>query len=469
MKFTTSNKINQKSHLIVPIFKDQLDQKLVDIYLPNIKALGFEGNYGEQFCQVTSENKKVILLGLGEQDKANIEQALRKVIVQNSLLEGTIDVVLHHLSGEQIQEAIIGGILSNYQLNKNVELNQKPKSVAFVSTTKTVAKIFVKAEIMAQSIANVMDLVNQPSNIKTPMYLANHAQKIGKQYGYTTTIFKGDELIKKELHALYAVGKASDEKSAFIIMEYKPASGTKIKQKIGLVGKGVTFDTGGISLKPSSNMHYMKCDMAGGAAVIGMMELAARLQLPYHIVGIVAAAENIVNGNALKPGDIIKSYSGKTIEVIDTDAEGRLVLADGLAYMTKNYKPDILVDLATLTGSCVATLGYFAAGMFTNNDDLATLFYESGIQSKEKVWRLPMWDEYKPYMNSDMADIKNLSSVPVAGATTAAKFLELFTNDHSKYVHLDIAGVAFTDNDLYKSKVATGYGLKLLSKVIENL
>jgi leucyl aminopeptidase len=293
--------------------------------------------------------------------------------------------------------------------------------------------------------------------------------KSGKANGFKVKTIKGSDLEKANLHAVYAVGKASANPPAFIIMEYKPSVAKKGMKTIGLVGKGISFDTGGISIKPSANMHYMKCDMGGAAAVIGLMEAAAKMKLPHSIIGIVPTAENAVSGNAYRPGDIINTYSGKSIEVIDTDAEGRIVLADGLSYMVKNYKTDYLIDLATLTGSCVATLGYFASGLFTKNSDLSQKLLTAGQNTLERLWPLPMWDDYKSYMSSDMADIKNLSSVPVAGAITAAKFLEEFTNDHKAYAHLDVAGVVFTDSDIFKSRTASGYGVRLLVEFIEKL
>ena len=300
-----------------------------------------------------------------------------------------------------------------------------------------------------------------PSNYKTPHYLSEYVKSAGQEQGFDVRVIKGAALQKNKLHALHEVGKGSENEPAFIIMEYKAAK--KPVAKIGLVGKGITFDTGGISLKNPTNMHYMKSDMAGAAAVIGVMQAAAELKLPIHLIGIVPAAENAVGSKAYRPGDIIQSYSGKTIEVIDTDAEGRLVLADGLAYMTKNYSPDYLIDLATLTGSCIATLGYTAAGLFTQNEELASELYQSGRITGEKNWRLPLWDDYKSQMQSDMADIKNLSSLPVAGAITAAKFLEAFTENHSAWAHLDIAGVSFTDSEYLKSRSATAYGVRLLT------
>jgi len=259
-----------------------------------------------------------------------------------------------------------------------------------------------------------------------------------------------------------AVGRGSTENPArFIVMEFNNSS--EKNKKIGLVGKGVTFDTGGISIKGSTSMSYMKSDMGGAGAVLGAMELAAKLKLPVHLIGVIPSTENCVDGNALKPSEVISSYSGKTIEVIDTDAEGRLILADGLSYIKKNFEPDVIIDLATLTGNCIAALGYAAAGLLSNNDELANQLLEIGQETGEKLWRLPLWDDYKDMMNSDVADIKNLSSAPVAGAITAAKFLEFFIDGHTNWAHLDIAGLAFGDSEFAKMKSATAYGVNLLT------
>jgi leucyl aminopeptidase len=249
-------------------------------------------------------------------------------------------------------------------------------------------------------------------------------------------------------------------------MEYKHEAAT---QKIGLVGKGVTFDTGGVSIKDSANMHYMKSDMGGAAAVFGTIEAAAKLQLPVHIIGVVPTTENSVDGLATKPGDVIGSYMGKTIEVIDTDAEGRLILADGLAYLNRNYTPDIIIDLATLTGSVIGTLGYAAAGMFTNNDQLGSSLKKIGDKTGEKLWRLPLWDDYEPELKSDIADIKNYHGKPFAGAIVAAKFLEVFTEKHPAWVHLDIAGTAFADSEFATQKSATAFGVRLLVQWLREL
>ena len=216
-------------------------------------------------------------------------------------------------------------------------------------------------------------------------------------------------------------------------------------------------------------MHYMKSDMGGAAAVLGAVELAAKLKVPMHIVGLVAAAENAVDANSVKPGDVIGSYSGKTIEIIDTDAEGRLVLADALSYMIRNHAPDYLINLATLTGSSVRTLGYSAAAMFTHDDELANLVSAVGDELRERAWRLPLYKDFDADVQSDIADVRNFSGKPIAGAITAAKFLEAFVEEHAHWMHLDIAGVAFGDNAYAKMKSASGYGVRLLHGVMQRL
>ena len=213
----------------------------------------------------------------------------------------------------------------------------------------------------------------------------------------------------------------------------------------------------------------MKCDMAGGGAVLGAMQLIADLKLPYRVTAIVPACENSVDAKSFLPSDVIQSYHGSTIEIIDTDAEGRLVLADGLSYLIKNYNPETIIDIATLTGSSVATLGYECGALFTNNDDLSKKLQQSGDAIGERLWQLPLWDAYKPDIESEIADVKNYSGKPVAGAISAAKFLEYFTDNHSAWAHLDVAGVSFVDDEFAKTKHASAFGVHLITKFIENL
>lgn len=339
-------------------------------------------------------------------------------------------------------------------------------SIFIAENPKRAQKAAEKAVVTAETQRRIMDLVNAAPNYKTPQYLADWAVKSGETHGFTTTILDKKQCEEAGLKALLSVSEGSKNEPRFIIMEYKSPHA---RTSVGIVGKGVTFDTGGISIKPSNNMHLMKSDMGGAAAVLGTMELTARLQVPVHLIGIIPATENMVDGNATKPGDVIGSYAGKTIEVIDTDAEGRLILADGLSYMVKNFNPDAMIDLATLTGSIVAALGYQAAGMFTNNDALAANLLKAGTETGEKLWRMPMWDAYFEDMKSDVADVANLSSKPVAGSITAAKFLEFFTEKHQNWAHLDIAGMALSTSELGSHRTATAYGVRLLTAFLEQL
>ncbi|MGL4632032.1 MAG: leucyl aminopeptidase family protein, partial [Leadbetterella sp.] len=261
-------------------------------------------------------------------------------------------------------------------------------------------------------------------------------------------------------HALLAVGKGSKNADPCMVeIHYKHP---EAKTKLGFVGKGVTFDTGGVSLKPGDNMNLMKYDMGGAAAVYGAIHAIAELNLPVEIHGICALTENCVDGDAIKPGDIIDSYAGKSIEVLNTDAEGRLILADALSYLIKTYHPDKIVDLATLTGNCIAALGHVAAGLMSKNDDLVKEIETASKIANEKVWRMPLWDDYKDQMNSDIADIKNLATSNYAGSITAAKFLEEFTENHTAWAHLDIAGVSFKPSEYSTLTSASGYGVDLL-------
>lgn len=326
-----------------------------------------------------------------------------------------------------------------------------------------------RARHLSEAQLSIIGLVNAPSNKKTPTMLADWAVQSGRKHGYKVTVFDKPGIEELDLQALLAVNRGSEEPPRFIVMEYQPKDTAGPLPKVGLVGKGVTFDTGGVSIKPSTNMHYMKSDMGGAAAVFGTMEAAARLQLPVHLIGIVPATDNCVDANAIKPGDVIDSYSGKTIEVIDTDAEGRLILSDGIAYMLKHFAPDTLIDLATLTGSTVRTFGYHAAALFTKNPELEQALKSASEATGERLWPLPLWEVYEEDLKSDVADVRNFSGRPMAGAINAAKFLECFTEQHPRWAHLDIAGVAFGDSEFTVQKSATGYGVRLLTAFLEQL
>ncbi len=422
-------------------------------------------------------SEKELWLGLGKTPSAyTVLKCLRTLFYkQKDRWPDRITLDARELPDEWLAAAINGIMLGGYKLWL-YKSEDKPYSKFFGKEgTLTVwakendnqtDRVITKAKATAAVQMRVMDLMNAPGNKKPPRILAEWALESGRKHGYKVTVLEKDSLQALGMHALLSVNKGSTEPPVMILTEYTPASYTKT---VVLVGKGVTFDTGGISIKGSSNMHLMKSDMGGAAAVLGTVELAARLQLPVKLVGIVPSTENCVDGASIKPGDVIDSYSGKTIEVIDTDAEGRLILADGLSYAMKNYKPDIMIDLATLTGSVVQTLGYAAAGMFTANDELASQLARAGDSSGERLWRLPIWDDYKEEIESDVADVRNYHGKPLAGAIVAAKFLEVFTGEHPAWAHLDIAGTAFGESEYAPNRAGTAFGVRLLLDYLENL
>ena len=307
------------------------------------------------------------------------------------------------------------------------------------------------------------DLVNGPSNQVTPTLLAEKAEKISKEHGMELQVLEVSQAEAMGMGAFVAVAKGSQEPAKFIVLEYNKGKGF---DTIALVGKGITFDSGGISLKPSEGMERMKDDMSGAAAVLGTMEAAARLQLPLHLVGIIPATENLPSGKAYKPGDVLKTLSGQTVEVISTDAEGRLVLCDALAYSLR-YQPKAILDLATLTGACVVALGDYVTGLMGNDEALFKRVEEASAKTGEKVWRLPLWDEYFDYLKSDTADFRNVGT-RAAGAIIGGIFLSKFV-EKTPWVHLDIAGPSNIEKERpYIPRGGTGVGVRLLVQMLRD-
>ena len=461
------------SIILVPTFED-FNFEMIPIEIPAAYLENFTGKLKESFLYISSKNEKYFFLGLGKKrESAAVSKIFRSFFYNNkSKLKGQISILFDHDNLAEFATEISNGIyLAQYNLGL-LKTNQKQESdwfsedsaLNFVSKNALLAEI-EKGKQLAETQIKIMRLVDSPANYKTPQMLATEVEKMGLEDGFRVKIYDEKQCLELGLHALLAVGKGSVENPArFVIMEYSNPEATK---KVGLIGKGVTFDTGGVSLKPGDNMNYMKSDMGGAAAVIGTIDMAAKLGLKVNIVGAIALTENCIDSLAIKPGDVINSYLGKTIEVINTDAEGRLVLADALAFVKKVHNPEVMIDLATLTGNCIQALGYAAAALLSNNDALADSLINSGQKTGEKVWRMPLWDDYKDMMKSDVADIKNLSSAPIAGAITAAKFLEEFIDGHANWAHLDIAGVAFGDSEYGSMKSSTGYGVKLLVDWLE--
>jgi len=358
--------------------------------------------------------------------------------------------------------------LGNYTFDKFKKEKDKTSNLnvfLYAEDQKYLKSAITKNKSVIEGIFFTKDLQNEPPSTLRPFELANSVKEKLSKAGMKITVFDEKEIKKRNMGGLLAVGKGSDAKPRFIIIDYKPKNKKSNGKKVALVGKGVTFDTGGYCIKPWQGMTDMKADMSGAAVVAGTMLAAAKMNLPIEIVGIIPAAENMINGEAMRPGDVVMTASGKTIEVGHTDAEGRMILADALDYASKQ-KPDEIIDFATLTGACVVALGINAAGVFTKYDALADKLYKSGMKTFDRVWRLPMWDDYNKDNESKIADVNN-DGGRWAGAITAAKFLENFVDEKIPWAHLDIAGPAVA-NDLtnYNKKYMTGFGVRLMCEYL---
>ncbi len=364
-----------------------------------------------------------------------------------------------------------GASLRSYRFDKyftKKTADEKPTLTGLtvaVTGAKAVAKPYAELEKIADGIFFTRDLVSEPANIIDPETLADACKTLSK-LGVEVEVLGEDDMYKLGFGALLGVGQGSIKESQTVIMRYNGLGKGSKSQPIAFVGKGVTFDTGGISIKPAGGMEEMKWDMGGAGVVIGLMKALAGRKAKVNVVGAVGLVENMPGGNAQRPGDVVTSYSGQTIEVLNTDAEGRLVLADVLWYTQKHYKPKFIIDLATLTGAIIVALGTSRAGLFSNNDKLADQLTKTGEKTGEELWRLPLADVYDKQINSDIADMQNIGRDREAGSITAAQFLQRFVNN-TPWAHLDIAGVAWSkkEGDI-TPKGATAYGVRLLNQLV---
>lgn len=381
----------------------------------------------------------------------------------NVVVPSFFDLKDHFENETQLLRSLIEGIhLGNYTFDNYKTDKEKPRELSFF-IHYTDQKILNSAIEYSNKLMNAVfftrNLVNEPAITLTPEELVNRTKKELTKLGVKVSVFDKTELKRRKMNAILAVGGASINPPYLITMHYKPRG--KAKRKIALVGKGVCYDSGGLSIKPTSGMFEMKADMAGGGAVIGIIKAAAMMKLPVEIIGVVPAVENMIGGSSYKPGDVVKAASGKTIEVKDTDAEGRIVLADALHY-TSQQKPDEIIDFATLTGAVVVALGEIAAGLFTNDDRLADELLQSGKTTYERLWRLPFWEDYNEMIKSDIADVSNLGP-RWGGAITAGKFLENFVDEKIPWAHIDLAGPAIKHkSNNYTEKFDTGFGVRLI-------
>jgi len=435
--------------------------------------------------------KRVLVMGLGKKKDFTLERlrAIAAISARNvrrmNLSEMTFAEGFHDLGldNEESASAIIEGInLGLYRFRKHMSGDKnnykaiKNLTVAVQNETDldVLKKGTEKGIILSESTNFARDLVNEPACFMTPAAFAKEAERIAQNNeNLKLTVFGKEEIENIGMHALLAVNKGSTEPPRFVLMEYNGGGeGAKV---LGLVGKGVTFDSGGLNLKPGDSMWRMHCDMAGAAAVLCAIDAIAKMKLKVNVVAAMPLTENLMDANSYKPGDIIGTLEGKTVEILNTDAEGRLILADALTYVRKNHKVDYLVNIATLTGAIIIALGHFCSGIMGTSKELIDLLKEAGETSGERVWELPLFDEYRAQIRSDCADLENIGGRP-AGSITAGMFLKEFTGD-IPWAHLDIAGTATMDesimtymkNPFLPKEGGTGVGTRMLYHLAELL
>jgi leucyl aminopeptidase len=432
--------------------------------------------------------KRLLLLGLG--DEAGLDaEALRRAAgtaVGQAAARRAERVGLLVPAARRVRVAAAvqalaeGAVLSGYRFDAyQGEREDAPGEVGAVALSleragdvRSARAAARRGVILAESQNLARDLSNEPANALPPAVFARRAQQVSREVGLRARVIDVAEMKRRKMGGILAVGQGSDNPPRLIALEHgargtrgRGARGSARRRTVCLIGKGITFDAGGISIKPSSGMEEMKHDMSGGAAVVGALRACALLKVPLHVVGIVAAAENLPSGKAYRPGDVVTTASGKTIEVINTDAEGRVVLADALHYAVEEYAPQAMLDLATLTGACVVALGKWATGLFGNNERLIEHVRRAGETTAERAWPMPLWKEHRKQMRSEVADIKNTGGRE-ASSSTAAAFLQDFVGD-TPWVHLDIAGTSFTSKaSPYQRRGATGVGVRLMLEVL---
>ena len=414
--------------------------------------------------------KRVVLVGLGKISELSVSdlQTIAAKIGRKAK-EVAAKVVAIALPKDLPAQVIVEGLMLGtytFSKHKSEEFRKKEKLIEEVIILTTPPKLnavvsgISRGEMVSQAVTFARDLVNEPPSCTTPTHLADVSKKLVKGHAnMSCEVFGPGEMKKLGMDAILGIARGSDEEPRFIKLVYKGGGG----KTVCLVGKGITFDTGGLSLKDSKNMETMKLDMAGAAAILGVFSVLPILKPNINVVGLIAATENMPGPKAVKPGDVVRAMNGKTIEILNTDAEGRVVLADALSYAGLKVKPQVIMDMATLTGACMVALGEEIAGMFTDNETLASDLKNAAIDSGENIWALPLAKEYKELLKSDVADVKNISGTKYGGAINGALFLQEFAPVGIPWVHLDIAGPAWAEKDApLTPKGGTGFGVRMI-------
>ncbi len=474
-------KLSKTDHLFVVLAEGVKREttSVNDLAEKLVSDAGFTGRAGETITVLSRFPRKVSLVGIGR--KVTV-RALRGALYaigkiaqrqRDARIAVAIPYTIPGFDSASAARLLTDALAAtDYKYDRFLSVSKdEPKRIAIDAKLivpaldgRRIRVINNEASAIIDGVRTVRDLGNAPANLMTATCIAERAVEVSKQVGVKCTVYGKREIERMKMGGLLAVNRGSVEEPRFITMEYTPKS---YKKHVALVGKGITFDSGGISIKPAERMEEMKFDMCGAAAVIGTIEAAAKLGLPVKITGAIPSTDNLPSGSAYKPGEIITMMNGKTVEIVNTDAEGRMILADALHWASQK-KPDHMLDYATLTGACVVALGNEAAGLFTSDDELARKLIECGERVGDRLWRLPEWDDYRDLIRSEWADMKN-SGGRWGGAITAAIFLKEFVTCPS-WAHLDIAGTAYMEYETPReAKGATGAGVRVTIEFLESL
>lgn len=466
--------------LVVPVCKEGGYPAEIKPFMKGLEKDQFEGKAGQTYATSTfgkASFGRLFVYGLGSKEDCVLDSFRKaaaagvRYAVSNRI--GSVSVSAFPCMGfgaDDVAQAVTEGILLSAHKFTAFKTEKQDifriKSALVISSEKSSRKAFEKGKILSLSQIYSREIDENPGNVMTPEKIAEYAKKLAKKNNLKCTVFDERKLREMKMNGILAVGAGSCNKPRLVTLEYNRGKNLPF---YAVVGKGITFDAGGISLKPSKKMDEMKYDKTGAVVSMGVIKAVSELSLPIRLIAVLPLAENLPASTAQRPGDIIKIRNGKTVEVLNTDAEGRLVLADALSYVSE-MKPDVVLDVATLTGAVIVALGKQAIGLMSDDDELAGTIEECGVHTHERVWRLPLWKEYSEMMKGTFADLKNISETREAGTVTAAAFLKEFVGEKIRWAHLDIAGVMDSDGSHpYYEKGATATGVRLITETFERL
>lgn len=467
----------------------KLPEKLPSGFVARLRSLIsrklFTGKLKEMRSFTLEDGTTIVVVGLGKKKEYSMERMRKATAVltrfAESLKAASLAYNLHQdrvgkfSVSDRARECVVASILSLYRFDQYKTEGKEEQNIKELilfrqkeGDKKSLERGSSVGVTIAHAVNRARDLGNIPANILTPAYFEKYAKGIAKENKLPITVMDDKALAKKGMNLILAVGGASKNKPRIIRIEYKPSKMTKRTKKIALVGKGITFDTGGLNIKPGNWMDYMKSDMCGAADVLEVLDAAKKLGSPHHIIGIMPLAENSISGMSMRPGDVFKGYGGKTVEIMNTDAEGRLVLADAVAW-AEDLNPDLIIDIATLTGSSIGHLGYEGSPVVGTDEKGLKILEAAGLYTYERIWKMPIWEEFEELIKSDIADLRNLSKPTgrEAGVITGGLFMKQFIKK-TPWIHIDIGNMSwFPEQKDYFPKHATGFGVRLLLKFLE--